>query len=377
MDFTESQKKFAAFHLFVNTFREAPAFIGLSQNLYDRCFTFMENKSNGEYFKEILTSNKEQIFDWFVNVPFLSVIINSFLQEQFPQNLLDIQQVLIAIDQHFSELTPTTSSPTVYRVQFLREEDLQIIKTNIHELITFHTYIVATKDLLTARMIARQAADRGLLIVILQIEIPAQAYILELDNNRLMFQFDTIFRIRSINLAPDTVWYAQLNYADLDFQPIQEGLQLQLGEQPTWLTLGNYLYALNHFDEAKFYYQYLSNALPENHPALPSIYNNMGLIYAESGDHEESLKCYNTAIGLLDKVSPNTDYTFERTLSQSAETGMTVDNCPLHHTMDEVHSQQSQWEEALECYRKALELATDPLTRLQYEQKIKDILSSK
>jgi tetratricopeptide (TPR) repeat protein len=45
--------------------------------------------------------------------------------------------------------------------------------------------------------------------------------------------------------------------------------------------------------------------------------------------------------------------------------------------MSEVPLQQSQHEEALECYRKALELSPDPLSRLQYEQKIKDILSSK
>ncbi len=381
MGLTEGQEKFAAFHLFVNHFREAPTTTYRNQYLFDRCLTLVENKLDGEHALKILKTNKEQIFDWFINVPYLSIVINSFLQGKHPRNLLDIQQVLVAIDPHFAQVTSTTSSSIVYRVQFLREQDLEIIKTNINELITFHTYIVATKDLLTARTIARQAANRGLLVIMFQIKVPSQTHVLELGNNRLMFRFGTIFLIQSIDLAPDAVWYAELKHADSDFQSIQERLQLQMGEQLTWLTLGNYLCALNHFDDAKDYFHHLGNALPKDHKALSSIYNNMGLIYTELGDHEESLKCYNTAIQLLDNISPNTDHTTERNsfeiLSQSDETKMTVDCRLLGDKMEEVHSQQSQREEALKCYRKALELTTDPLMRVRFEQKIKDILSSK
>ncbi len=84
------------------------------------------------------------------------------------------------------------------------------IKININGLIDFHTYMVAMKELL----IARQAADRGLLIIIFQIEIPLQAHVLGLDKDRLILPFDTIFCIRPINSAADGVWYAQSKYVD-------------------------------------------------------------------------------------------------------------------------------------------------------------------
>ncbi|CAF4705194.1 unnamed protein product, partial [Rotaria sp. Silwood2] len=242
---------------------------------------------------------------------FLSIIINSFLQEQIPQNLLDIQQILMTIDEHFSNVLPTTSSSVVYRVQLLREQDLKPIQENVNQLITFHTYLLTTQDLLTARTIARQAAHRGLLVIIFQIDIPKRAYVLELNNNRLLFRFGIIFRIKSIDLEPDDVWYAELKYTNSEFQSIQEQLQFQVGEQLTWLTLGNYLSILNHFNEAKSYYEYLINKLPENHQALPSIYNNMGLIFATSGDYKQAIECYNKSMNLLDKISPNTDYTSE------------------------------------------------------------------
>jgi hypothetical protein len=56
---------------------------------------------------------------------------------------------------------------------------------------------------------------------------------------------------------------------------------------------------------------------------------------------------------------------------------MTENRELLESKMEGVQTQQSQREEALECYRKALELTTDPYIRLGFERKIKDILSYK
>jgi tetratricopeptide (TPR) repeat protein len=377
--FTDEQNKFAAFQIFISTLRGAPTSICRNQRLYDRCFTLTEDKPDGERVRGILKTETDKIFDWFIGAPFLSFIINSFCQESFPQNLLDIQQVLMIIDQHYAKLSPTPSSSVVYRVQLISNEDLKLMKKNVKELVAFHTYLLATKDLITARKIARQAADRGLLVIILQIEIPAQAYVLEVDNNRLMFRFGSVFSIRSIDSGPDGVWYAQLKYADSDFQLVQQRLQFQTGTQLTWLTLGKYLHSLNHFSEGKYYYDYLVNALPKNHQALPSIYNNMGLMLAESGDDKKALEYLEKAMSLFGKVSTVTQSTSERTLSktllQSNETKLIIDHCAVYDKMAELYLHQSKDKEALECYRTALELATDPLSRVRFEQKIKDILS--
>jgi tetratricopeptide (TPR) repeat protein len=52
-----------------------------------------------------------------------------------------------------------------------------------------------------------------------------------------------------------------------------------------------------------------------------------------------------------------------------------MDFCTLYEKMGEIHLRQSEFEEALKYYRKALELATDPLSAVRLEQKIKKILS--
>ena len=191
--FTNTQEKFVAFQLYVNTLREAPASICRNQNFCGRCSTIAENESDSEKVIEILKTDTNKIFDCFIDMSFLSVIINTFVQEQFPRNLLDIQQVLMTIDQRFTKVSPTSSPSIVYRVQLLHRQDLKTIQENVKNLVAFHTYMITTKDLLTARTVARQATGRGLSVIIYQIEILAQAYILELDNNRLMFPFGTIF----------------------------------------------------------------------------------------------------------------------------------------------------------------------------------------
>jgi hypothetical protein len=82
---------------------------------------------------------------------------------------------------------------------------LQLIKENIGGLISFHTFLIATNNLLTARDIARQAADNGILVVMFEIDIPAKTYIAKVDEDRFTFRFGKVFRIEFVDLAPDAV----------------------------------------------------------------------------------------------------------------------------------------------------------------------------
>ncbi|CAF1150889.1 unnamed protein product [Adineta steineri] len=376
---SHDQNKFIAFQLFVNILQELPLASYCQQKLYNHCLAYADNTSDCDSALNEVTTHTDQFVDWLVNGSFLSAILNSLLQQQILTNLLDIQQVIVAVNQRLSQLPSSMSSLVVYRAQLIRAHDLEHIKANTGELIAFHTFLLATENLETAREIGRQAANRGLLAVIFEIDVPVKTRIAKVDECRFIFRFGNIFRLQSIHLAPDGVWYAQLRCADSIFQSVQEQLQIQVGERLTWLTLGNYLCALNNVKEAKSYYEHLLQILPKDHEALASIYNNMGLLFTELGEKQEALKYYNLALGSIKNTSPNADQCLHLTrfkaLPPPAVVELTVSCSDVYEQIAETYRRQSKPEQALEFYRKALEQTIDPVSRVQYEQKIQETLS--
>ncbi|CAF3475028.1 unnamed protein product, partial [Rotaria sp. Silwood2] len=273
---SDKEEKFVAFQLFINTLREYLLLFVVNKNYMIVNYYLAENNSDNEQALEILKTETNKIFDSFINMSFLSIIINSFLQEQIPQNLLDIQQILMTIDEHFSNVLPTTSSSVVYRVQLLREQDLKTIQENVNQLITFHTYLLTTQDLLTARTIARQAAHRGLLVIIFQIDIPKRAYVLELNNNRLLFRFGIIFRIKSIDQLddPNQTYYVKLElYTD----------------QTSLVTFAVVLRQFGDYERAKKYYQRISVRSRQQGLNVAQLHHNWGRAHFDAGEYNEAL----------------------------------------------------------------------------------------
>lgn len=380
LQLTDKQKQFITFQLSVDALQSASDVICHNQNLCARCSSLIDSGANSADLLSISEMDTDKIFSWFINSSSSSVIINSFRQESSIQNLLDLQYIIKNIDRRFTSSSFITSSSTVYRVQLISKEDLQLIGDNRKSLIAFHTYLLASKDLLTIRTIAREAVDRGLSVVVLQIEISAPGYVLQVDDRRSMFRFGSVFSIRSVDLGPDRVWYAQLKYADSNFQLIKQRLQFQMKiEHLSWLTLGNYLGTLGYFDEGKSYYNHLIKVLPRDDRALPSVYNNMGLILAGSNDVEKAIEYLDTARKLLPKNSSTIEHDSKsiplKPLEQGDEIQSTINSCTIYEKMAEIYLSLSKCDDALKYYRKALESTSDLFFRVHLEQKIRNILS--
>ena len=380
LNLTDKQKPFITFQLSVDALQSAPDVICHNQNLSDRCSSLIDSGSKSVDHLSILEMDADKNFSWFINSSSSSAIINSFRQESSIQNLLDLQYIIKNIDRRFTSSSFITSSSTVYRVQLISKEDLQLINDNRKSLIAFHTYLLVSTDLLTIRTIAREAVDRGLSVLVLQIEISAPAYVLQVDDCRSMFRFGGVFSIRSVSLGPDRVWYAQLKYADSNFQLIKQQLQFQMKiDHLSWLTLGNYLGTFGYFDEGKSYYNHLIKVLPQDDRALSSVYNNMGLILAESNDVERAIEYLDMARKLLLKNFSTAEHNSKsiplKPLEQADEIPRTINSCTIYEKMAEIYLSLSKREDALKYYRKALESTSDLSFRVHLEQKIRNILS--
>ena len=356
-DLNRAQETFAAHLLLLRQiFRETQSSsVIVDEVLIDRCYTLAETESDAERVKQKISNDKIDFLNWFSSDSFLFIVTNSFSTEEFPQNLLRIKHFIMKMNKYFTGVKPTTSHSTVYRVQLMQADDLKRITENTHGLIVLLSYMIVTTDFVSIRTIAREIDHHGLIAVLFQIDLPSQTQILKLDNERSLLQFASIFRIRSVKQGPDNVWYCQLKYSDSVFEQIHLRIKLNVHEPLNQFTLGKYFCSLNYTHAAKIYFENMITEFKDNDQALGTIYNNLGLIYAQLDDHEYALKCYEKSEALLSKLVKN---------SQDTEQSKSSHNSPLES-------------EQLQCYRQAVKLLTDPLERFEYELKIQKILSLK
>ncbi|CAF4739770.1 unnamed protein product, partial [Rotaria sp. Silwood2] len=167
--------------------------------------------------------------------------------------------------------------------------------SNTNILLISQTFILASRSIHSIVNICRRAVDNQLIAVLFEIKISDKASVAHLNSDMIVFNLGTLFRLVSIDLTPDNVWYAQLEIADGAMQHIKDQIQTKINARLTWLTFGNYLTVLKQNIAADKYYQYLLHILPPDHPSLVSIYNNMGLMYTLMNNNEKALKCFEKA----------------------------------------------------------------------------------
>ncbi|CAF1463825.1 unnamed protein product [Rotaria sordida] len=91
-----------------------------------------------------------------------------------------------------------------------------MLQSDCDTLINIGIFILATKSLLTARTIAREAANNGLISILFQIETVQGIRLHEIDSNHVIFYPGTVFRLESINEAPDNVCDLHKKLSQLD-----------------------------------------------------------------------------------------------------------------------------------------------------------------
>ncbi|CAF3248456.1 unnamed protein product, partial [Rotaria sp. Silwood2] len=241
--------------------------------------------------------------------------------------------------------------------------------------------LLGTKSLLTARDIARKAANNGLISVLFEIGIVDDIHLLNIDSNRVVFRLGATFHVESVNLAPDGIRYVRMKYSDSQYQIIKKQIRFETGVKLSWLTLGNYLYFLNQFEQAISYYNYLLDKLPQEHTDRSSIYNNMGLICALSGKKDDAEKLYDKALKRAKPVSSVwiSDESDDESYSQVPAAGITIIEMTTHRstifgTIGDSYYKTNRFKLALDYYKKALESCNEPQCRSYYQRMIRTII---
>jgi tetratricopeptide (TPR) repeat protein len=274
----------------------------------------------------------------------------------------------------------TSKLVTVYLSKIISNNTLETMKSSSGELISIGIFIFAIKSLLTARTIARRMADNGLISVLFQIDVVEGTRLLEIGFDRVMLHLCAVFRLQSINLAPDGVWYARLTSADSDLQFIKEQLQLNIEAPLSWLTFGNYLYFLRQSRQGKTYFDYLLNKLLEKHMNQSSIYCDAALSYPMEvkeneksiveNECDEDLKCIQSAKPnpTVNEYEDQAGIVIQVTNATLPKTN--IDRSTVLSNIADVYYQMKDYKLALEYYEQALKSSENSYWRSHFQQRI-------
>jgi tetratricopeptide (TPR) repeat protein len=376
----DQQTTFLTYTLLMDILPQIPLLKFNLEDLTKICDTLYPNvgKETAHYINKIY-EEPDEVMNFIQDPKFSQIVLRLHQRDQLNE-LFILQKPLINIQQRVLMSIETSKLVTVYLSKIISSDTLETMKSSSGELISIGIFILAIKSLLTARTIARRMADNGLISVLCQIDVVEGTRLLEIGFDRVMLHLCAAFRLQSINLAPDGVWYARLTSADSDFQLIKEQLQLNIEAPLSWLTFGNYLYFLHQSRQGKTYFDYLLNKLLEKHMDQSSIYCDAAFSYPMKVEENEKVIVENECdegLKCIQSVKPNptiNEYEDQAGIVIQATNATlpktSIDRSTALSNIADVYYQMKEYKLALEYYEQALESSGDFYWRSHYKQRI-------
>ena len=305
----------------------------------------------------------------------ISILFQEFNVSALQGSVIELN----TINQYIASLAKNvdSSSTSVYRAQLVSQKDLEMIQNNSNTLLALQTFVIASRSFRFVDDICRRAVHNQLNVVLFEFKLSDQFLVTELDSDTVVFSLGTLFRLVSVDAAPDGVWRVLLESADGTMQRMKDQLRIEIGGHLTWLTFGNYMTALKRFNDAKNYYQYLLLVLPNDHSSRASIYNNMGLMYSDMNDDQEALKWFMKASQLHGNDSPMVaEQKALASTNLAPPRSSSIDNITILNKIAEISHRLGKPQAALDYYRRALESAIDASSSQFYQTRIETLLSS-
>jgi hypothetical protein len=254
---SDKQITFLTNNLFIDILPQTPLLEFKQEELIEICNHLFptKGKETGHYVNQLYEGVDEM--KNFNQDPRFSQILLKLHQLNQLNELFILQKPIIDIQERVFQSIEMSRIDCVYLTKIISDDTLQSILSSTGSYISIGIFLLATKSLLSARTIARKMAQNGLVSILFQIEVADDIHLLEIDSNRVIFRLGSVFRLESINLAPDRVYYVKIRSADSEFQCIKEQLQFETDISVSWLTYGNHLGFLRRIQQANAYFEFL------------------------------------------------------------------------------------------------------------------------
>ncbi|CAF4193549.1 unnamed protein product [Rotaria sp. Silwood2] len=266
--------------------------------------------------------------EWYINGSFVYRLLNKALRAQNIDIIFKfrffINDLHNQIEQLYHQYLDNHSSIidhhlTVYRSQHLDMEELDLLKSNVNELISMNSFLSATLNQEIAKLVAdtndqlNESSSLQWVIFIINIsniskEMTPFAFLKnssclqdeDQEEEEVLFTMGTIFKIQSVE-QHENMWHIHLQLSKEQnelSQSLVDHTMKQSGSELDPLLFGWFLYRMSEFDKAERYAQLMLTQLPSNDKGSGNAYNLLGLIYQNVHRLEKSVECYEKALDI-------------------------------------------------------------------------------
>ena len=252
--------------------------------------------------------SSDQALWWYTRDTFLYRLLNKAFRLK-NLDLIFIFQFFIRDMQRSIEQNKSSNSLCVYRSDFISNEKLQIWKNYQREFVSFDGFLIANLHRQQTLAHFNQINDHEQVLFEISIDPRVEpmkpfcnlsSLCYYFNEEQIMFSFGTIFVVDSVLQQDDRIWLVRLQIASGKHRKLKNSFDCfknqYLNEEINLLSLGRVLRKTMKYDEAERFYRRLLKELPSNHMNLVDCHYNLGLIFDEKHDYENSLEWHRKAI---------------------------------------------------------------------------------
>ena len=288
---------------------------------------------------------------WYTRNTFLYRMLNKALRTQDIDQLFLFRHVIQDLGQQLKK-DQCTSRVTVYRGQYLKHDELELLISSIGQIISMNSFVSTTflREVALLFIPETEKYER----ILFEIDADPQrkdirpfANITEYSSiageAEILFMPCSIFRIDSITFGKDALWMIRLSLCsddDYDFKLLSyyKNNDYSIG-RIAMISFGNFLRDFDKIDEAEKYYLRLFNELsPDDGRDTIICYFALGTVTMEKGMYQRSLEWFEKLLKIETKLVRRDDPTLASTY-----------NCIGNN-----YCHMGCYEKALESYKQAL-----------------------
>ena len=360
-DLSRESASFLWHRLLIDVLKRLPADEQAKNEMLDHCAAYYRhNKTELKNIERFRTSyTPAHAIKYYTEDSFLYRLLNKALRTEDIGLLYTFRFFIIDLCVQLEDgkkLLAESESLTLYRGQQMPKEEFEHLKTKIGSLIATNGFLsTSCEECVSSEFSCRSLLGKDMIQVSLTIKAdPKLKTVIFADISRqsefkfekeVLFSLGAVFRIDAYDFD-DVLSIGKLTLTATDegsdiLKEFLEAQKTQLEVYSPMIYFGRLLMiGSTDIDRAEIYFRALLKTLPNNHPDIAEVYNQIGIMRCLRHKKEEALELFEKALEIRRNTFGEKDIRIAYSMNN----------------IGSVHNEWKEYDRAFDCYQRALQI---------------------